>query len=181
LRLPPLPGLSLVAITLFDAHVALADYRAEEDGMRMLLQVPELSGSHRPVVVVQTHSPAAETLQALGAAEPDAALEAQLGRRLERRRRFGYPPFSTLAKVQLTSRDRAAAITAADHAADALRIAGANDEELLGPEAAPVERIKGRYTYQLLLKVHDEDRLETLLAALPRRLAGVRLNLDVDP
>src|SRR5690606_13246973 len=28
LRLSPLPNLSLVAITLFDAHVALADYRA---------------------------------------------------------------------------------------------------------------------------------------------------------
>lgn len=181
LRLPPLPSLSLVAITLFDAHLALADYRAEEEAMRMLLQIPELGGSQRPLVVVQTHSPGSETLQALGAAESDIALETLLGRRLERRKRFGYPPFSTLAKVQLTSRDRAAAITAADHVADALRVAGANDSELLGPEAAPVERLKGRYTYQLLLKVQDEDRLETLLGALPRKLAGARLNLDVDP
>lgn len=181
LRLPPLPHLSLVAITLFDAHLALADYRAEEEAMRMLLQVPELAGGQRPLVVVQTHSPGSETLQALAAAEPDAALEALLGRRLERLKRFGYPPFSTLAKVQLTSRDRSAAIVAADHAADALRVAGADDSELLGPEAAPVERLKGRYTYQLLLKVRDEERLETLLSALPRKLAGARLNLDVDP
>jgi len=181
LRLPPLPGLSLVAVTLFDAHMSLADYRAEEEAMRMLLQIPELSGSRRPLVVVQTHSPGSEALQALAAAEPDTALEALLGRRLERRKRFGYPPFSTLAKVQLTSRDRAAAITAADQAADVLRVAGATDSELLGPEAAPVERLKGRYTYQLLLKVQDEDRLETLLNALPRKLAGARLILDVDP
>ena len=181
LRLPPLPNLSLVAITLYDAHLALADYRAEEEAMRMLLQVPELGGAQRPLVVVQTHSPGSETLQALGAAEPDAALEALLGRRRERRKRFGYPPFSTLAKVQLSSRDRAAAITAADKAADTLRLAGANDSELLGPEAAPVERLKGRYTYQLLIKAQDEDRLEALLAVLPRKLAGARLYLDVDP
>ena len=181
LRLPPLPNLSLVAITLFDAHVALSDYRAEEDAMRMLLQVPELAGGQRPLVVVQTHAPGSETLRALGAAEPDTAVEALLGRRLERRKRFGYPPFSTLAKVQLTSRDRAAAIVAADTAADSLRVAGALDSELLGPEAAPVERLKGRYTYQLLLKVDDEERLASLLTALPKRLPGARLALDVDP
>ena len=181
LRLPPLPTLSLVAITLFDAHVALSDYRAEEDAMRMLLQVPELSGAQRPLVVVQTHAPDSETLRALGAPAPDAAIEALLGRRLERRKRFGYPPFATLAKVQLTSRDRSAAIVGADKAADALRVAGAADSELLGPEAAPVERLKGRYTYQLLLKVDDDERLGTLLTALPSRLPGVRLNLDVDP
>jgi len=41
--------------------------------------------------------------------------------------------------------------------------------------------VKGRYTYQLLLRVTDEARLETLLSALPDRLSGARVAVDVDP
>ena len=181
LRLPPLPRLSLVAITLFDVHLALADFRAEQEAVRMLLQTAELAGGPRPLVVVQTYAPHNEALVAVASDPPDPALEVLLGRQLERRKRFGYPPFSTLAKVQLTARERSAASVAAQGVADTLRLAGAAEGELLGPESAPVARVKGRYAYQLLLRVSDEARLETLLDALPDRVPQAKLSVDVDP
>lgn len=181
LRLPPLPRLSLVAIALFDVHLALADFRAEQEAVRMLLQVAELSSGPRPLVVVQTYAPENEALTAVASDPPDPALEVLLGRQLERRKRFGYPPFSTLAKVQVSARERSAASTAAQSVADTLRLAGADDGELLGPESAPIARVKGRYAYQLLLRAADEARLETLMDALPDRLPQAKLNLDVDP
>ena len=181
LRLPPLPSLSLVAVTLFDVHLALADFRAEQEALRLLFQVAELSANRRPLVLVQTFAPGAPCLRAAAAEDPDLAVETLLAAQLERRRRFGYPPFTTLAKVQVTARDRASAHAGAHAAADRLRVAGALDGELLGPEAAPVARVKGRYTYQLLLRVTDEARLETLLSALPDRLSGARVAVDVDP
>lgn len=181
LRLPPLPQLSLVAIALFDVHLALADFRAEQEALRMLLQLAELSAGPRPLVVVQTYAPDSDVLRAAAAEPPDAAIEALLGRQLERRRRFGYPPFSTLAKVQVSARERNAAATAAQSAADTLRLAGAEEGEILGPESAPIARIKGRYAYQLLLRASSEARLESLLGALPRRLPQAKLAVDVDP
>src|SRR5690606_8401379 len=157
------------------------DFRAEQEALRMLFQVAELSAGRRPLVLVQTFAPGSPALRAASSDAPEVAVETLLAAQLERRRRFGYPPFATLAKVQVTARDRASAHAGAHAAADRLRVAGALDGELLGPEAAPVARVKGRYTFQLLLRVADESRLEGLLAALPDRLSGARVAVDVDP
>src|SRR5690606_22397781 len=118
---------------------------------------------------------------AVASEPPDAAVEVLLGKQLERRKRFGYPPFSTLAKVQVSARERNAAAAGAHSAADTLRLAGAEEGELLGPESAPIARVKGRYAYQLLLRAGSEARLETLLHALPRRLTQAKVAVDVDP
>lgn len=181
LGLRPLPQLSLVGVTHFDTHLAAADFRAEEEATRTLLRLVELSGARRPLVVVQTHSPEHELLVALGSAQPEAALEALMGQQLERRKRFGYPPFSILAKLQFTARDRGSALAAAQRGADALVTAGASESEILGPASAPVERLRGRYVFNVLLKAADDARLETLLAALPRTYSGAKLVVDVDP
>jgi primosomal protein N' len=180
-RLLPLPKLSLVAVTLFDVHLALADFRAEHEALRMLFQLAELTSERRPLVLVQTYAPGAPSLRAAASETPDVAVEALLAAQLERRRRFGYPPFTTLAKVQVAARDSSTAHAGAHAAADRLRVAGAREDELLGPEAAPVARVRGQYTFQLLLRVADEARLETLLAALPDRLSGAKVTVDVDP
>jgi len=181
LRLPPLPALSLVALTLFDTHLALADFRAEEEALRMLLELGELSRQRRPLVLVQTYQPEHPVLTALAADPPDAAVEALVGRLLERRRRFAYPPFGALAKLQLAARDRSAASEAASALAEELRRRGAKEDEVLGPAPAPVARLKGRYAYQVLLRLPAGDRMEQILAGLPPRMGRARLRVDVDP
>ncbi|MEJ2293015.1 MAG: primosomal protein N', partial [Deinococcales bacterium] len=181
LRLPPLPALSLVALTLFDTHLAVADFRAEEEALRMLLELGELARERRPLLLVQTYQPEHPVLEALRADPPDAAVEVLLGRLLERRRRFAYPPFGALAKLQLAARERGAAAEAAAMLADELRRRGAQHDEVLGPAPAPVARLKGRYAYQVLLRLPAADRLEPMLAGLPPRLGRARLRVDVDP
>lgn len=181
LRLPPLPELSLLALTLFDTHLAVADFRAEEDALRLLLELIELAGGSRPLVLAQTFQPEHPVLSALTAEAPDAAVEALLGRQLERRRRFAYPPFGAMAKLQLSAREAATAEAAASALAAELHRRGAGDEEVLGPAPAPVARVKGRYTYQLLLRAPAPDRLEQTLAGLPARMGRASVRIDVDP
>lgn len=183
LRLPPLPALSLVALTLFDTHLAVSDFRAEEEALRLLLGLSELWGEQqrRPLMLVQTYQAHHPALEALRADPPDAAVEVLLGRLLERRRRFSYPPFGSLAKLQLAARQRGAAEEAARGLAGELRQRGASEDEVLGPAPAPVARLKGRYAYQLLVRVDRADRLEELLGGLPARIGGARLRIDVDP
>jgi len=147
----------------------------------MLLELAELSGGRRPLVLVQTYQPAHPVLQALASDAPDAAVEALLGRQLERRKRFAYPPFGALAKLQLTSRLEEAAADAAVALAAELRRRGANADEVLGPAPAPVARLKGRYAYQLLLRAAAAERLEQLLGGLPSRLGKASVRVDVDP
>jgi len=181
LRLPPLPEVSLLALTLFDTHLAVADFRAEEQALRMLLELAELAGGRRPLVLAQTFQPEHPALLALASEAPDAAVEALLGQQLERRRRFAYPPFGAMAKLQLAARDAAAASDAAVALAAELRRRGAGEDEVLGPAPAPVARVKGRYAYQLLLRVPQADRLEQVLGGLPPRLGRASLRVDVDP
>ncbi len=181
LGLPPLPLLSLIGVTHFDTHLAAADFRSEEEATRTLLRLAELSGQRQPLLLVQTYSPEHELLEAFGSDAPADALEVLLGRQLARRKRFGYPPFATLAKLQFSARDRGGALAAAQHAADALMTGGASPEEVLGPASAPVGRLKGQFLFQLLLRAPDDVRLENLLALVPQRYQGAKLAVDVDP
>jgi primosomal protein N' (replication factor Y) len=99
---------------------------------------------------------------------------------LERRERFHYPPFAALAKVQLSAREAARAEQAAVWLAGALRAAGTSDDELLGPSAAPVARIRGQYSYQLFIRTAKEVLAERLAPALNYQGAA-RLRIDIDP
>ncbi len=181
LRLPPLPLVSLVALTLFDTHLALADFRAEEEALRLLLQLAELAPGRRPLTVVQTYQREHPVLHALASEHAEVEVETLIGRLLERRRRFGYPPFAALAKLQLGARDRASASAAADALALELHRRGAAEDDILGPAPAPVARVKGRYTYQLVLRAAEPGTLEDVLAGLPARFGGAALRVDVDP
>lgn len=181
LRLPRLPDVALVGVTQFDSQLGRSDFRAEEEAMRFLLQLAEFAPDRRALVVVQTYQADHAVLESLAADPPEPAVEVAIGRLLERRRRFAYPPFTALAKLQVTARDRLKASAAADALSDELQRRGASPEEVLGPAAASVARVRGQYAFQLFLRVSGEDRRETLLEGLPNRLGGARLLLDVDP
>lgn len=176
LRHPPLPNVSLIGVTLLDAFLSLGDFRSEEAAFRLLLQLAELAPQRRPLTLIQTFAPDSPLSQAF--VEGDR--ERFVAELLERRELFHYPPYAALAKVQLSARDAAGAEQAAKWLAGALRTAGAGDEELLGPSAAPIARVKRQYSYQLFLRTRPEVLAERLEPALNYRGAA-KLRIDVDP
>ena len=179
-REPLLPEVSLIAVTLLDTYLNQADFRAEEEVMRLLLNLVELSKQRRPLVLVQTFSshPLLRTLQ-----QPDleAAIDDFLRRLLERRRHFDYPPFSRLARIQVTARRRSDALRVVEGIAERLRNAGADDRQLLGPAPAPLARVRGEYAFQLFVRARDYRLFQQLLEAIGRHHPGARVRLDVDP
>jgi primosomal protein N' (replication factor Y) len=181
LRLPPLPTAALVGITLLDSHTAAADYRASEDTLRLLLQLPELSARTRPLVLVQTFSPGHEALAVLQADDVESAVSAFTGELTQRRRAFGYPPFQQLAKVQLSARQSTTAELAAEKLVETLRAAGASEAEVMGPAPAPVARVRGQFVQLVYLRAESETRFRQLLTLVPRSIASARIRLDVDP
>ena len=181
LRMAPLPRLSLIAVAHLDTHLALADFRAEEEALRMLVQLAELAGGAVPLTVVQTYRPEHPLLAALRAEDPDRAVAEYLEELRVRRERFGYPPAAHLAKFQLAARDRNAAFAAARAAVDRLRTGGATEDEVLGPAPAPVSRVRGQHAVQLFVRSPSEDRFRELLSATDAAARGVRVRVDVDP
>lgn len=181
LRLPPLPGVSLIAVTMFDGHVSLGDFRAGENMLGLLLALPELTLKERPLVIVQTFRPGDPVLEVLRADDAERALLEFTRRTAERREAFGYPPAGRLARVEVSARDRAAARSGAERLRGALLTAGAAEEDVLGPVPSGVARVRGRYVWQLLLRSRTEERFRQLLDSVPAGRSGVRIAVDVDP
>lgn len=181
LRLTPLPVLSLILVTQIDGALHADDFRAEERVARTLAALQESAGTRAPLGLVQTFAPEHPLLRAFADGSPEA-LEAVVTDMDERRRRFGYPPYGRMARVQASARRRSDANEALATVAARLRAAGAADDEVLGPAPAPVGRVRGRELAHLLLRTGDEARRRQLLAgATAGTFRGVRLRVDVDP
>ena len=60
---------------------------------------------------------------------------------------------------------------------------GGDPVEVLGPAPAPIARLRGKHSFQLLLRARDHRPLHGLCRALGEAPlpAGVELAVDVDP
>lgn len=168
------PGVTLVGIVAADITLTLPDFRAAERAFQLITQAAGRAGrGERPGrVVIQTYNP--EHYAVTAASRQDFprfyALEAPF------REALGYPPFGSLLLVEAADPDELEARRLADGAAEAAR---GPDTLVLGPAPAPLERIRGRFRYHVLVKCRS---LSPLLD-LARRLANQepRLSLTVDP
>jgi primosomal protein N' (replication factor Y) (superfamily II helicase) len=182
LRLAPPPVLSLLAFTLGDALYGHEDFRAEEQALRTMLLAAELAGERRPLLLVQTFQADHAVWRTLGARDVDAAVAAFSEATSGRRARFGYPPATQWARVQVSHRDRGRAHAAATSIAQTLRTAGVPDDALLGPVAAAVARVRERYAVHVFLRAADDLTLAQWIERIDRRPGdGVQVRIDVDP
>jgi primosomal protein N' (replication factor Y) (superfamily II helicase) len=175
----------VVLSVLLDADSTLRypDFRAEERTFALVSQLAGRSGrgERGGRVLVQTLAPDAAPIAA--AARHDAP--AFLAEELERRRAFGYPPYSTLIAVELGGSEERALATAAERIAAAIAPGLPAAGELLGP--APRFRRRGRFRRRILIKTREGERaaraveaaVEEAIAA--RSLTGITLAVDVDP
>jgi len=182
------PGVTLVAVLLADLSLNLPDFRAAERTFQLLVQVAGRAGRGDTPgrVVVQTFRPEHPSVAA--AAHHDYA--GFMARELDRRRALGYPPFARLVNLRLDGHDGAAVERAARELAGRMRRRapelGLGEESVVGPAPPPLERVRGRWRWQILLRSGDVRALRTLAAAARSALPGatrapVRLVIDVDP
>jgi primosomal protein N' (replication factor Y) len=173
------PGVTAVGVLSADSLLHFPDFRAAEKTFQLLAQVAGRAGrgDGPGTVHVQTFHPSHPAIRR--AAEHD--VEGFAAAELEFRRTFFYPPFSELAAILVSAEDRGKA----EEAAAALgRTLGAEKAvRLSGPAPAPLERLQGRWRFQILLRAPDRRAvLAALEAAVPERApAGVQIAVDVDP
>ncbi len=181
-----LPGVTVVGVVNADAALALPDFRAAERTFQLLVQVAGRAGrADRPGrVLVQTRIPGHAVLR--HAKHHDVA--GFVAWEIENRREAGYPPFARLALVRLDAPDEALVRTEAERLAALARAcptAAAGDVDVLGPSPAPLERLRGRYRFRILLRSERRPPLRAVARAVihacDRTDRRVRVHVDVDP
>jgi primosomal protein N' (replication factor Y) len=174
------PNVTAVGVLSADSLLNFPDFRSAEKTYQLVSQVAGRAGRGAVpgTVHVQTFHPRHPAI-VLAAAHD---LHGFARQELEFRRAFFYPPFSELASVLVSAPDRARAESAAAELGRALP-SSAGGLRIAGPAPAPLERIQGRWRFQILLRAPDRRRLVAALeAGIPERPpAGTRIDVDVDP
>ena len=173
------PNVTAVGVLSADSLLNFPDFRSAEKTFQLVAQAAGRAGRRdaRGTVHVQTFHPQHPAIRR--AAEHD--VDGFCTQELTFRRAFFYPPFCELAAILVSSpdRDRAAGI-AAEVGAAAAKTPGLR---LSGPAPAPLERLAGRWRFQILLRARDRKTILAVLeSCVPERPpAGVQIAADVDP
>jgi len=162
------PNATVLAVLDADALLSFPDFRSAErksGNERSASASGRVGRGERPgIVAVQTARPEHEAIAAAVAQDHASFAEGEL----RFRRAFGYPPFSHLLLALWTARELPEAEAAAR--AGRVAIAGLPKLRLLGPAPAPLERLKGLYRVQLLVRSDSREALAAageLLRSLP--------------
>jgi primosomal protein N' (replication factor Y) len=173
------PGVTAIGILSADTILNFPDFRAGEKTFQLLAQAGGRSGrGDRPGTVhVQTFHPESPAVRRAVAHD----VEGFCNDELEFRRAFFYPPFSEMAEVLVSSPSRDRGESVAREVAE--RLAGDPDVKVSGPEPAPLERLLGKWRFQILLRSRSRRAvLRRLEEGVPEPApAGVHLAVDVDP
>ncbi len=179
------PGVTLVGVLLADTSLNFPDFRAAERTFQLITQVAGRAGRGARLgrVIVQTLQP--EHLSLRCAAQHDYRAFAE--HELAARRELGYPPFARLVQIRCEGENPDATERIVKAVAVQIKSAAEKGVEVLGPTPAPIERLRRRYRWQLLVRGrsgaavrraarngHDTVRRQA-------RTAGVRMLVDVDP
>jgi primosomal protein N' (replication factor Y) len=154
------PGVTLVVVILADGLFRWPDFRAPERAYQVLRQVSGRAGrGERPgKVLIQTFDVDHPVLQVVqGKLSEETFLEAER----ELRQALGYPPFGRMARLRFESAESHEAKQHAESVALALQGLQAEGRiELLGPSEAFLERAKGIYRWDLLIKSSEIQGLQ---------------------
>ena len=179
------PEVTLVGVISADTGFHLPDFRAAERSFQLLTQVAGRSGRgpSRGEVVIQTRLPEDPVLLAAARQDYDAFAEGEL----VDRRAAGFPPFGRLIVFRWRGESEEAVTEAARQGTQVLQRTAPAGVSVLGPAAAPLARLRGRYRWQVLLsapagrplRLKAAAALEPMLRAADR--CGVALGVVVDP
>ncbi len=183
------PSITLVGVISADLTLALPDFRSAEKTFQLITQVAGRAGrGTRPGrVIIQTRQPDHYSFLAATNHDCDEFTTSEL----IHREQMQYPPFSRLANIRLSSTSKDLASKSAGDVAHKLEeiLRGMNKEtniRILGPAPAIIEKLRGRYRWQILIKAPNPGLLTGFLSGVHPKIkrlvpSKVRLNIDVDP
>ncbi|MGN0866545.1 MAG: primosomal protein N' [Oligosphaeraceae bacterium] len=178
------PDVTLVGIIQADIGLNLPDFRSAERTFALITQVAGRAGrgAEPGRVVVQTCTP--DNYAIASAQRHDYAAFA--AEELPGRHAMAFPPYAHLVLLQFRHEQDAVASQAAEQFASLLNPLLPRNTHCLGPMAAPLARLSGKFRYQILLRGENVrgivDACRKGMAALsPAQRRKVPVEVDVDP
>jgi len=176
------PGVTLVVVILADGLFRWPDFRGPERAYQILRQVAGRAGrGERPGrVLIQTFAP---DHPVLGTILGTIREEEFLGSERQLRSDLGYPPFGRLARLRFESASQEESKSRAISIAQILTKLCDSRTELLGPSEAFLERAKGIYRWDILIKAPDIQNLRKAVFGARQACFSKKWNflIDVDP
>ena len=185
------PNITLVGIVNADTGLQIADFRAGETTVQLLMQVAGRAGRGDEAgrVLLQTYNPSHYTIESVVRMEYLGFCEQELASREQ----LQYPPFARLLRFLVTSPQEELTRQAASELAGLCRaVAGEfrSQEQylaIIGPSPAPLAKLKNRFRWHLYVKAWTSQALQQFTEAVLERSQGsallrrVQMAIDRDP
>jgi primosomal protein N' (replication factor Y) len=178
------PNVTVVGVLSADAGLNFPDFRAAERTFQLLSQAAGRTGrgTEGGKVYIQTYTPEHFIFDFIVRHDfPGFAVK-----ELESRGQFSYPPAGRLILMTVSAGTRDVAMKGAEAAALAAAASGAVPEfSILGPVPAMIERLRGMFRVQLLIRADiGPGEKRKLVESAREALSGMRgtvLQWDIDP
>lgn len=159
---------TLIGILNGDNLLASPDFRAEERAWQLLMQVAGRAGRRqkRGEVIIQTAEPLHPIYAMVGEYDKVAY------KLLSERKQFGYPPFTRIIKIVLRSSDSTALANSSIQLGEQLR--RRFGRRVLGPVTPLIDRVRGEYRVELLLKIEVESSFSRAKDILREEITHLR-------
>lgn len=183
------PDVHVAAVVGVDHILMLPDFRSAERTWALVTQLAGRAGRGEVAgrVLVQTRH-ADHFVFRLLAGTTDPEPDAFYTEEARQRRILGYPPFARLVLIRVEGADRDATLDVARTLASELRHRDPRRArvDVLGPEAAALQRLVGRWRFQIVLRGRELGPFRQWLSGARPLLqqgarSGVRVVVDVDP
>ena len=148
-------NVSLVGILNADTMLNFPDFRAHERAYQMMVQVSGRSGRSKKQgnVAIQTYNPYHQILQQVSITDYKTMYKEQLQERWQ----YKYPPYFRLIKITLKHRDYNKVDSGVNWLFKALN--SSFGENVLGPTAPAVARIRNQYIKNIVIKIPPKQNL----------------------
>ena len=159
---------TLIGILNGDNLLASPDFRAEERAWQMIMQVAGRSGRRdkRGEVIIQTAEPTHPIYATIGDYDGVAT------KLLAERKQFGYPPFVRIVKIAMRSANQKLLVDSSLRLGEQLR--NRFGRRVLGPVSPLIDRVRGEWRVELMLKVEVEASFAKARAILREEIAQLR-------
>nr|WP_148869916.1 primosomal protein N' [Tenacibaculum adriaticum] len=178
-------NVSLVGILNADSMLNFPDFRAHERAFQLMVQVSGRAGRSKKQghVAIQTYNPYHQILQQVSTNNYAEMYKEQLQDRWQ----YHYPPYYRLIKITLKHKDYTRVDNGINWLAKALQ--NVFGENVLGPSAPAVARIRNQYIKNLVIKIPPKQslgktkeqlqKIKTTFEAV-KDFRPIRFILDVD-
>lgn len=182
------PHVTLMGVLLADLSLNIPDFHASERTFQLISQSAGRAGrdEKKGHVIVQSFNPKHYSVRAGAVSDYELFYKNEL----KIRKQFNYPPFKSLILIGFSSNSREAVINLSKEFAEELRASirhkALKTVDILGPNPSSIEKIKGRFRHQIIVKTHkDEENLtKHILEWVYNKLENknkVRIIIDVNP